>query len=374
MEDQRTLPDRPDPRGFTLIESLLALGVVLFLAVFLSAFATIRIANRGNAYRTQAAMLVEEEINALRKKGVAALPNQTSCSPTTNCPLWNVLYNAGSWRAATDTTDAANHSVPNVLALKPAAGFSGIPSGIMQFPEGTYGDVTLTAKMKAASDSVSNSNPSTGWSFGYIIRASDMNNQYRLRIGENDGAIAQDFDGGSVGIQNIYLEKISGGLATKISSATRTIAKGTWYTVAFAVSGSSTVTFSLSIDGTAVGLPGASDSTSAFASGAAAFVGWNGVHAEFDDVQTVAATTRTWNFDVPATPALPVAWMRLGMNDLPDSTPTVFNDNAYVMIEPYPDAGSTTLKRVTVTVTWRQGGASKSYSSTTLLGDSGFGV
>lgn len=375
MEDyfRRNQQDR-GRGGFTLIESLLALSMVLLLSVFLSALATVRVANRSSAYKTQAAMLVEEEINALRNKGVALLPTQTSCSPATNCPLWNVLYNAGHWRVVNDGTDAANHTVPNVLELKLATGFSGTPSGILQFPEGTYGDATFTAKFKATSDSVSNSNPATGWSVGYVVRASDERNQYRLRIGENSGAVNEDFDPGSGGTQNIILEKVTNGTATKISSATRTIAKNTWYSVVMAVSGTSTVTFTLQIDGSAVALPGATDSTSPYATGTAALIGWNGVHAEFDDIQTVAAATNAWNFDVPVTPTMPAAWVRLGLNDLPDATSAVFNDNGYVVIEPYPDGSSTTLKRATVTVTWHQGNAVKSYSAATFISDSAFGI
>jgi hypothetical protein len=59
------------------------------------------------------------------------------------------------------------------------------------------------------------------------------------------------------------------------------------------------------------------------------------------------------------------------VNDLPDGTPTVFDDNAYVAIEPYPDGSSISLKKATVTISWLRRGAVQSYSASTLIGRDG---
>ncbi|MFH0829374.1 MAG: prepilin-type N-terminal cleavage/methylation domain-containing protein [Candidatus Kerfeldbacteria bacterium] len=369
----------PSPRqcGFTLLEALLSLAVVLLLSVLMVSMASVRGVNRSTAFRSQAAVLADEEINALRRAGFENLPTQTSCTPVTNCPLRNVLYNAGSWSVVVDNNDSSSHTVPNVLMLAKSTGFSGTPSGLLKFPEETYGNVALIAKWKVVSDSVSSNDPNIGWSIGYVARASYAGTLYRLRIGEYTiGGIQTDYDTvpTAPGKENVYLEKLVNGVSSRLASANATIAKNEWYTLELVVSDTPTpVTITVKINSNTVAT--ATDASSPLTSGAAALVGWNGVHAEVDDIQTVTTETKTWNFDTPVTPTMPAAWIRLGLNDLPDSTPTVFNDNGYVVIEPYPDAGSTTMKQATVTITWQQSnGATKTYSASSLIGQSGLGL
>jgi len=351
------------------MESMITLFVVLMMSLLLVAIASVRGINRGSALRSQAAMLADQELNALRRAGFASLPTQTDCGTPSNCPARNVLYNAGDWSVAADPSNAPDHSVPNVLALEGTAGITGRPSGILQLPSGRYGDVTLTSAWFVADDSVSNDDPDSGWSVGYYVRAVDARTMYRLRIGEYQASGVQtDYDTALAGVQNVYLEKVLNGAVSKLASANMTIAKGGWHDIELAVTGTTPVVLTLTVDGNAVPVLTATDAVSPIIAGSAALVGWNGVHAEIDDVQTAGPPTGTWNFDIPAAPTMPAGWIRLGVNGLPDATPTVYDDNVTVAIEPYPDGASTTLKQVTVTVSWLQRGTTQTFSTSTLIG------
>lgn len=346
-----------------MVESIITIFVVAIAITIFGTLLNVRNINRGTAYRSKAAALADEELNALRRLDFSQLTDQTNCTVAQDCPFKNMLYNAGTWGVIADDTDTANHSGPNVLELAGASGFSNSQSGQFLFPAGVYGDVTLTAKWKVMPDSVSDSNPNTGWLVGFLLRSRDSKNGYRLRVGENSGSVHTDFDALSVGYQNIYLEKLENGTATKVAEGTATVSKGTWFALSLAATGPN---FSITIDAN----PAMTGTDSTWTTGPAALIGWNGVHAEVDDIQTVTGTTSSWNF---TDSTMPVPWIRLSLNDLPDSTPTTFDDNGTAFIEPYP-VGSTTMKRVTVTVSWVQNGSPQSYSTTSFIGMSGLGV
>ncbi|MBI4089786.1 MAG: hypothetical protein HY421_00120 [Candidatus Kerfeldbacteria bacterium] len=351
--------------GFTLVESILSLFVVSIMVALLVGLASTRDVNRRAAQRSQAAALADEEINALRRLDFTLLTDQTNCVTPSNCPFKNVLYNAGRWAVVADGTAP---SQPNALELALASGFTNTQSGQLQFPAGTYGDATFTVQVKVATDSVSNSNPSLGWAVGMTLRSRDAANGYRLRFAENDAAgVLTDLDTVAAGVQNVYLEKIAGGSATPLGSTNVTLAKGTWYTLEAAITGTSPVSFTIKVDGTTVLT--SSDSSSPYASGSTALIGWNDVHALVDDVQDGSGT---WNFD--GSTELPLAWVRLGLNDLPDSTPTTLNDNGTVEIVPYPQPSSVDLKKVTVTVGWVQKNTTQTYTTTSLIGKSELGL
>lgn len=321
--------------------------------------------NRRAAHRSQAAALADEQINSLRRLDFTLLTDQTNCGIPANCPFKNVLYNAGTWKVLAEGTAP---SLPNALELAKASGFTDTQSGQLLFPAGTYGDATFTAKLKVAADSTSSANPTQGWAVGYVVRSRDAANGYRLRFAENDvsGGVTTDLDTGVAGVQNVYLEKIANGTVTPLGSANATLAKGVWYSLEVGVSGASTVLFTIKVDSTIVLT--ASDSSSTYTSGPAALIGWNGVHALADDLND---GTTTWNLN--ASTERPLAWTRLGLNDLPDATPTIFNDNGTAQVEPYPQPTSADQKKVTITVTWLSKGTNQTYTTTTLLGKAGVG-
>lgn len=339
--------------GFTLMESIVALFLVTIMAILLVQLVGLRPFNRRLAFRAQAAALADEATNALRRLSFASLSDQT------NGPILNVLYNAGRWQVIADGNQGgANHTTPNALELAlPAGAVSGL-SGQLLLPAGGYQAVTVTAKWKVVSDSPTN------WAVGYQIRSRDARNSYRLLL----AASATDLDGGTVGTQNVVLERITNGaISVMRSSALAGVAMDSWF--ALLVSVTATGEFSASFDGTALFSP-VTDTT--FTSGPAALIGWNGVHAEVDDVQITTTATEAWDFD--SSLQLPTAWIRLGINDLPDSTPTAYDDNGTLTLEPYPTAGATTLKRALVTISWVDARGGQSFTTTTLVGQSNLGL
>lgn len=335
--------------GSTLIDTVLGLFVIGFIVILVGSFVSARETNRRVLFRAQAAALADEQLNALRRLDVTTIANQT------NGAFKNTLFNAGQWRVVANAT--AGHSSPNTLEL-PGSSITNAVSGRLLFPAGLYANATLQAKWRLAADS-----PAAA-SIGYLFRSSDNANGYRLRVART----AIDLDSSTGGTQNVYLEKLVAGIATRIDSRAVTIAADTWYTLRVTMSGSD---ISLYLDGTQLGSGPFVDST--HTTGVAALLGWGGVHAYVDDVQTITSTTENWDFDADTT--LPAAWVRLGLNDLPDTTPTTFDDNGLLTIATWPVGSNTTsLKQATITIQWLAGSGLASYTTSGLLGRSGVGL
>lgn len=338
---------RVERPGFGLVDTVVSLFVIGFLVLIFANLLTVRNVNRRILLRTQAAAIANEELSALKRMDISTLANQT------NGAFKGTLYNAGAWQVAANGT--AGHSAPNALELA-GSSISGAVSGRLIFPAGAYGDGTLEAKWRLASDS-----PAAA-SFGYLFRSSDNANGYRLRVART----TTDLDGVTGGDQNVFLEKLVGGTATRIDSRAATISVDTWYTLKVVLSGSN---ISLYLDGNQLGSSPFSEAT--YASGSAALLGWSGAHAFVDDVQTITTGTQTWNFD--ANLNLPTAWVRLGLNDLPNATPNVFDDNGTLTIAAYPNTNSTSFKQATITINWSSGNGTDSFTTTALIGRSRIG-
>lgn len=336
-------------QGFTLIEVIVVILFVLILTSFLTGMVTLRGINRYSAHRAQAAALVDEQVSALRRRDVTTLTNQT------NGPPIGVLANAGDWRVATDTALPLNHTIPNVVEL-PANGTSN-EAGRFLLPAGTYGPMTVAAKWLAVSDSPAN------WNVGLWLHATDSRNGYRVRVA-NAGV---DLDTTAIGDQNVLLEKITQGAPTLLASGTAaTVATSFWFTVSVATDATGLITVTVN------GFVSASETDTSFMSGPVALLGWGGVHAKVDDVTITTTGSENWNFD--AETILPTGWTRFGVNDLDDATPTTFDDAIAVTIEGFPDAGTTSLRRVTVRVTWLEGSTARNYTTVSYLGKSGLGL
>ncbi len=334
--------------GFTIIDSVLALFIVATMVLLFGSLISARDINRRSLQRAQAAALADEEINALRRLGYVNLANQT------NGAFKNVLHNAGTW------TVAAGGVTGNALELGRNTNISNAVSGRLLFPAGVYQTPTLQAAWKAATDSPS------GWAIGYLFHARDKDNGYRLRV----AATATDLDASAIGTQNLLLESLTNGTAAKIFSKAVTINLNTWYTLKLILGTAPNPTVKIYIDGNQQDTGNITDAT--YTSGMAALLGWGGVHAYVDDAQTVTGATDSWDFNTGTT--LPAAWIRFGLNDLPDSTLNAFDDNGRLTIESYPNVNAQNLKRVTVRIEWRHQSTNLSYTSTVLVGKSELGL
>jgi len=115
--------------GFTILDTVLALFVIATMVLLAGSFLGARNANRRVVFRTQAAALADEEINALRRLGFANLANQT------NGGFRNVLYNAGGWNLVSGGISGnalelpANTAITNMTMItNPPAAPSGLRS------------------------------------------------------------------------------------------------------------------------------------------------------------------------------------------------------------------------------------------------------
>lgn len=313
--------------------------------------ANVRQLNRRTLMKIQAAAIANEEIAALKRYDISALPNQTNGS------FIGMLYNSGNWIIATDA--GAGHSAPHVLDLSAATGFSGKVSGRLQYPAGSYGNATHQVRVNFRNDTAA------GTAVGLYFRATDANNGYRLLVAPS----GTDLDSTVVGQQNWVLEKLINGAVVAprlLSISVPGIGTNAWYTIKVVAANASLKTY---LDGS--GQDSGTLTDGDFTDGLAAIIGWGGVHAWFDDAETVVgAVTTTWGFDTSSD--FPAAWVRLGLNDLPDGTAS-FDDNGKLTLAAFPNTNSVNLKQATVTVSWTQGSGTANYTTTALLGSSRIG-
>lgn len=331
---------------------MISLFVISVTVLVFANLLTIRTVNRRQLLRTQAAAIANEQLSVLKRFDIGNLPNQTNGS------FLGTVYNAGTWGVVTDTS--GGHSGTNVLNLAGSLGFTNKVSGRLLLPAGSYGDATFEANVSFMNDTAA------GTAAGFFWRASDASNGYRLLVAPT----GTDLDTSVSSTQNWVIEKVVNGSAViprLYSASVAGISTNAWHTIKVVTSSTSLKTY---LDGNGVDSGALVDGD--FTDGAAALIGWNGVHVRIDDVATtVGLATSTWNFDGSTT--LPAAWVRLGLNDLPNSTPTVFDDNGKLTLAAYPNTNSSTLKLATITVTWTSENGTLNYTTSALIGSSRIG-
>lgn len=368
--NKNRLPSRVQTHpGWSLIDALLSIAVVALLGVLIAGLGALARSNTRAIRTISAAAVANDQLAAIQRLDITTVSDQTSGAPL------NMVYNAGAWSVVQDLTGVdsltpcpppslSQHCGANVLELPGSASFANKESGRLQFPADTYGDTVLQASWKVVGDSPAN------WIFGLYFRMTDLRNGYRLRIGSS----SVDFQAGGA-IQNVIMEKLTNGTASTlyISSGVVNVPTNTWMAFRLTMAGNS---FTVTKDGAAF-ISTVTDGTNPFLLGRAALVGWNGVHARVDDVTTIDPSGCSgspgvcWNFE--AEDILPTAWSRFSVNDLPDVTPTTFDNNIAVTIEPWP-VGATDLKRITVVVSWQDGSQIESETAVGYLRKSGIGT
>jgi hypothetical protein len=336
-----------------MMESVLSLFVAsLMILVFASLF-TVRTVNQRNIYKTQAAAIAQEELSALKRFDIISLADQS------NGPFLGMVYNAGTWNVINDGT--AGHSLPNSLDLPGATGYANRYSGLLQFPAGSYADATFQTKLNFRSDTAS------GTAAGLLLRASDAKNGYRFLVAPS----GTDLDTTLAGQQNWIVERVQNGTAVTprlLSLSVAGITTNAWHTIKVVLNATSIKTYlngNEQDDGTLI--------DAAYTDGVSALLAWNGAHVGFDDTSTtVGTTTDSWDFD--SSTSMPIDWIRLGLNDVPDATSSVFDDNGKLTLTAYPNTNSSTLKQATITITWKQlAGGAGTYSISSLIGASRIG-
>jgi hypothetical protein len=259
--------------------------------------------------------LADEELQIV--KNLSASPENRA-----NADFVNVFYNQGNW---TVSADATAPSLPQVLTLtttSPAAS-TGLSAAMILPGNGDFTDFTLESQIKILAPAP------TSTKSGMILRATDAQNYYRLSLESSA----------------IKMEKIQNDVVSTIWTLAQTFSTNTWYKVKVVVTASN---FDIYLADSKL----ATITDSTFTSGKIGFFTANYTKISLDSVNlTAGGTTTTWNFDTATIGEMPPDLARFGLYDLPESAGylTIANQIADV----------STLKHLTVRITWVQEGSTR---------------
>lgn len=301
--------------GLSLIEVVVGIALVSTVVVVFGVSLTAAVYAQRIKLRNMAAALAGEQLAAIRAGDTSTL------TPVTDGPLANLLLAQGTFAVVTDGTAPSQ-----TRALNAATSTSSGLTAMLPLPADTYGDFTLTAKLKVNAGSPSN------WKTGVFFRARDTNNLYEVYLTS----------------ASLVFKKYVNGAATTLYSDARTISTGGWQTIGVTATGSS---LSVSLNGTTV----TTQTDASFSSGEAALAVWEGASVDFDDI-SIGGTT--WNFEDTAAGELQSDWLRFGMGDLPNGTGTL------TIAAPY--ASDASFKTYTATISWTdRSGTTRTISQST---------
>ncbi len=313
--------------GFSLFEVIIAIALTsVILAAFTSGVATLSLMGRSSS-GIQAALLIQEEIDALHSLPYTELLDRTDGNPL------GIAVQRGGWSTQEDVTAPSG---THVLKLtEPAAALVG-ETGLVLLPGNQRDDLTVSAKIKIDAASVA------GWQAGLVFRYRDAENYYRLRL--TSGGLAVD--------------EIIHGTATTVGSYSQTVLKDTWYTIQVTVVGDSIV---VARNGTNV----ISATGNALAIGESGFFTGGSALVAIDDVTVTNAEAVSENFDAVDVGELPTTWKRFSYVDLPSG-------GATLTISDYlgSNLSSNThddTKEVLVEISWNDGRGVKTATGQTLI-------
>jgi hypothetical protein len=231
----------------------------------------------------------------------------------------------GDWKV---TDDSGDHLLSLPAAVTPILE----ETGLAVLPGNYREDFDLTADVRALSSSPA------GWGIGLAFRYRDAENHYRFRF--TAGGIAFD--------------KVKQGVVTTEWSQGLAYTTDTWYELRVIATGNS---YELKKNG--VTLTTVTDSD--FLTGDLALLALNDAIADFDDVSVTEDMVMTsWNFDSETLDEMPVAWQRMSVSDLPSGAGTLTIEDHLNQ----PD-----MKRVTVTITWKDGEKTRTATGTTIISE-----
>jgi len=328
-------------KGFTLIESIIAIGLTGILILIFAASNTYISANQYLKHKSLATQLAEEELEALRNVQFAQLSNRTAAN------FIEVAYNKGVSQVESLT---GAPSGANVYELTPSSqsGTTGVTS-LSVVPGFDYSDFTVTVRIKVPTGS--------SWETGLFLRYHDINNYYRVYLTSS----------------NLYfVKKVAGGTETPLqpqpAPSISAPINNFYYLTIIADGNNFKVYYDTTPDLTTPKFT-ATDSDSPFLSGRIALFGGDSVHAYFDDVSIFTSSTTTWNFDSDTPGKIAKGWQRFGLNDLPGGA-------AELTISDYT-IGSTTytdLKTIKAKVKWNEKDKEKSVEISTYISKHGLSL
>lgn len=341
--------------GATLIETLLAL---FFIGIAIIAFGALTQYMRVNTHvklKAAAYNLAAEEMEAVRTLGFSAIENRNDVSST---GFMNLAIPFGDWQVL---PTASAPSAPNAYEVSGRTASATGLTGLAPLPSPTGFATQFSAYTVEARIAVQADSPRPDWEAGVAFRYQDEQTRYRYLLRDDGVAFTRSVMGtdGVITTATLY-------------NGTPVVDAGTWYTLRVRITDDASDNVQLSLNGVVL----YTGTESGIVSGELGLVALNSAHVLFDDVRVATDTSNippveptwdtTWNFDTGETPGnQAVGWSRFGLNDLPDATRDIANDNGELTITNY--SGNPDIKNVTVTVTYDTSTGSKNITLHTLI-------
>ncbi|MDZ7799117.1 MAG: type II secretion system protein [Patescibacteria group bacterium] len=310
------MKDQSKKKGFTLIESLVAI-FVMSLLIFIYANTTYYIRLATELKQTiQAYNIAQEEIEALRFLPFSSLTNQTEGN------FLNVLYNQGQWQVnqngSNNYYETFSQDISDLTsqALLPLSGLS---------------DFDLETDIYIDSDSPAN------WSTGFFIRAQDKNNNYKIIFNSD----------------NFYFYKTVSGVETEIFSTSLPTTTDSWNTYKISANSNN---FEFFRNSTSIGT--ANDPDTIFDSGKISLIGINGIKARFDNVKINSSLVDNGDFSSGPLGEVAQNWQWLSLYSLPQA-------KAQLTISDY--SSNPNIKQVIAEIEWQSPQKTKNISLETLI-------
>ncbi len=307
-------------KGFTLIETIIVIAILgAVLATLATAALSIRLLG-SSSKRAEAWSLIEQELSALRSLSFSELTTRT------NTRFLGVLHNRGEWLIK---TEIGAPSASNVLALNKLPPIYKNFSGLIAVPSLAASNFTLRAMIKLPASS------SPNWGTGFLARARDLENHYRVLFKQN----------------SIKVESEHNGTTTELSSNSVITALDTWYKLE--VQGS-TSTIKVYLNDLLI--RELNDQTFEF--GQFALFGANDAEPLFDDVTIITNTTTVWGFDNDTLGKTPNGWKAASPYDLKTGTDLL-------TINDYLDDSS--IKHIKAQIDWQENNTTSTVKIETLI-------
>lgn len=315
----------PHARGFTLLETIITIGVISLILIGILGVSALVNLQRSTRYRAIARNLLAEEGEALRAASFSDLENRS------NTQFIEVAYPAGDWTVQAPGTP---QSEPNVYQVGSATGAANPSRQVI--PTGRIGDGAYETfiRVQASSD--------PAWKVGLYLRYHDALNHYLVRFSST----------------TIEFVKTVEGVPTTLGQTAIAFSPGTWYRMTVTVTGAS---FAVSIDGTE--RLTLTDPGSVFTQGNFVLAGFDGASAEFDDISFSGTASANWNFDGAenAVNEPAVGWRKTSPTDLPSGATAMTISDAQVSF--------TDLKRIVLSVSWAERGATRQLANTFYINE-----
>ncbi|MBI5038085.1 MAG: hypothetical protein HZC01_05285 [Candidatus Kerfeldbacteria bacterium] len=307
--------------GFSIIESVVTIGLTSILIILFGATYTATTTDRYLHHRSLAYIAAAEELEIIRNTDFDTLDTRT------NAPFIGVAYTQGTW---TVETLASPPSGTHVLTVVPNASYT--PASQIFIPEFGYKNFDFSSSFMV------NNSSGNGWSVYYFYRYQDPQNYYSLNITSTQAV----------------LEKKVAGVTSQLGTTSHVFSKNSWYTLAASVTDG---TFTITLDGSP--LVTGTDAQNELTKGKLGFGGNAQTRMYFDSVSITGLNTHSYNFDSDTSGSLPDQWQRYGVPQLPSA--------AGLLTISHPDPLFDDLKAVTAQVTWSERGATKSVELSTLI-------